>query len=572
MTKSKKETTEEPTDAQNAGPENTTEEVTTDTKPEQPVGDATSIETPKKEGKLSSFLNKTKSYVKENKKKILLITIPLLALLIAIAAIKPLRYTVLNLFISETVNIAIIDSNNSTPLPEAVVLFDSTQVGISDENGIVILENVPLGSVNITIEKEAYKSSSFDYEVKLGDNNIDSVDLEPTGIPVTVSVSDAISKQAVTDAEVSIIDGSTKATANDSGEAEINVPPYIGESVKLNISAPGYNETSIQFTLEENMKPIKVELVREGKHYYLSNKTGEINVYSSNLDGSDEQVLITGTGLEQEYGTQLVVSPARTHAMLIATRDNIQDNNGNRQPALYLINFEAKTIERIDEGASSFSSVGWVDNMFVYVISNIDSTVADNSKLKTANTDGTLNTVASSTFINQYGIVNEEVYFTKQNKDYTRNLFVIDPLNPSEKEIAKKVNSVFSDTPTELKYNVGDAWFMYSTNDGSSSDIGSTPSSQTNVAYLKNPSSGKYAYIDRRDGKGVVISKDASTGEDTIVSTGINATHNLNWLTDDLLIVRVSSTGETADYIVDTKTQTNQKITDVFNSSSRGYY
>jgi hypothetical protein len=102
------------------------------------------------------------------------------------------------------------------------------------------------------------------------------------------------------------------------------------------------------------------------------------------------------------------------------------------------------------------------------------------------------------------------------------------------------------------------------------------PASPAHRIYADNPTGDKTVWVDNRDGKGVLILQDVknSNNPDKVIFSKGGLGYPIRWLSDKLLLVRVSNSQETADYILNIDGGDAQKVGDVTNTSTtnRWYY
>ena len=98
--------------------------------------------------------------------------------------------------------------------------------------------------------------------------------------------------------------------------------PIRGDDQQGTVAADGYNVATITAsTNAKNDQPVSVKLTPAGKVYFLSKRTGTINVMAANFDGSEQAVVLQGTGKELDNETSLLPSPDWKTLALIARRD-----------------------------------------------------------------------------------------------------------------------------------------------------------------------------------------------------------------------------------------------------------
>src|SRR6185295_2559549 len=100
----------------------------------------------------------------------------------------------------------------------------------------------------------------------------------------------------------------TEATTADDGKAVLVVPADKQEDA-VTLSGDGFNTISatLKVTTEE-VEANSFKVAPSGKIYFLSNASGKIDLVKSNLDGTDRQTVLAGTGKEDKLNTVLLAS------------------------------------------------------------------------------------------------------------------------------------------------------------------------------------------------------------------------------------------------------------------------
>src|SRR5262249_9184748 len=127
------------------------------------------------------------------------------------------------------------------------------------------------------------------------------------------------------------------------------------------ISAKGYNPLSGKLLVtSQAISDNSFAVTPAGKLYFLSNLSGKIDVVKTDLDGTNRQTVLAGTGYENQYSTVLLASRDWKYLALYVQRKA----TGN--PEIDLIDTSTDTMSNIDEGNASFALVGWAGDRFVY--------------------------------------------------------------------------------------------------------------------------------------------------------------------------------------------------------------
>lgn len=515
------------------------------------------------------------------------------------------RYKILGIFIKEKYNIVIIDSTTNTPISGATVrVYDITTP--TNANGQVTLD-FPIGYNTVTISKQYYKSKSSTVLVNpWGSVNALRFQLVVIGRQVPIMVINKISGKPVMNATLKVL--GTKAETDKNGKTII-VLPINAPIQQGTISADGYNQlaSSVQVTNQE-VDANTFSLVPAGRAYFLSNLSGKIDVVETNLDGSNRQTVVAGTGYETAGNTTLLAARDWKYLALLSKRDS------SKQAKLYLITTASNTISIMDQGNDvTFGLVGWEGDNFVYTVDrpNAINGSYDQTALKSFNaSSGQIKTIdqtdAQSSGPNislrssiNATLLNDGIFYTKfwDRTGYyapssilsgKSQIFVKTKPDGSSAQVLKTVNATdyqsinlkqdkpdevyfemrgFDDTgnqrsPVYLKYEDNS---LQSTTDVSDSDF----YSDTYSTYLLSPSGNNTFWSVPTDGKNNLFVGDQSGNNGSSVAE-LSDYNPYGWYSDSYLLV---SKGSSELYIMPVGGGSAIKISDYYKPSQiyRGY-
>ena len=161
------------------------------------------------------------------------------------------------------------------------------------------------------------------------------------------------------------------------------------------------------------------------------------------------------------------------------------------------------------------------------------------------------------------------VYYANSSTDpsATVGLYKINPDGSARQQIlGKEIWSAFRTDYGTLALQTPNGWYDYTF--GGHVASAQPPTQYASRQYAENAANTRSLWIDNRDGKGVLLAHDDSTGKDTTVAGEDAMTYPVRWLSDDLVVFRVASSQETADYVVSLSGGAPKKITDVTNAYS----
>jgi len=100
-----------------------------------------------------------------------------------------------------------------------------------------------------------------------------------------------------------------------------------------------------------------------GKVYFLSNLKGTLDVVKSDLDGTNRQTVVSGTGKEEPRFTSLLASRDWRYLVLKSKRDT-------PEASLYLLDTQTDKLTRFDTGAGDYQLVGWYGHNFIFNVTH----------------------------------------------------------------------------------------------------------------------------------------------------------------------------------------------------------
>lgn len=306
------------------------------------------------------------------------------------------RYAVQNAFGSAQVNITVVDSKTSQPIPDVKILLADASY-TTDAKGTLSVQKVAFGKQTIKASKSAYAESSKMFVV---DSSAQSVrlSLHPTGTPLTFMIMNYVTGRPVSGAKVSF--GDSSALADAKGAVAMTIPPQTSNDVTLKLVASGYNDASLKVTLGKT-GAASVSMVPAGKLYFLSKASGTIDIVKTDLDGTNRKVVLAGTGKELDQSTVLLATRDWKYLMLRARRDSANE-------ALYIVDTHDDSTTLVDKASTDISPTGWVDHKFIYSATNdsVAYTAAGRSLIKSYNADASkLTTVDQNQAMPEAGAV-----------------------------------------------------------------------------------------------------------------------------------------------------------------------
>lgn len=489
----------------------------------------------KKPRKVSEWWQKWSSRYLSHKRYFVPLTV--LLLLIIFFTVPLTRYKALGLFIRKDANILVLDTKTNSPVSSAKVEMAGRSAE-TDGRGVARFKNIPLGSYSAKISKKYYKDTQSKITVGLSGESKTSATIEAIGRQVNITVTNAIGGKALEGVLVKA--GDTEAKTDKDGLAMLIVAPG-STKLKAELSLDGYNATAADIEASDrDVKNNKLALTPAGKIFFLSKLSGKIDVVKANLDGSAREVVLAGTGNEDDGDTVLLASRDWKYLALKAKRDTKKDYQ-----AIYLIDTATGKLSTIDEGNASFTLYGWAGQSLVFVVDRLEVKYNQTNKYRLKSFDAKAQKlrILDQTIANNYGpgfangyyyqdrydsqditfvsVTDSKVVYIK-NANYigvegnvVNGLYVINPDGSQKKAVlenAAKVKSI--DGYSAYTYKPGEIYYLMYENQKNTAyeyEFGGSPKSieiaaydrgQSNYAtFVVSPDGSEAFWSEPRDGK-----------------------------------------------------------------------
>ena len=323
--------------------------------------------------------------------KRLWIPLAIVLVLILVLAVPVTRYKTLGLFLKQTYKVELVDSQTAQPVSAASVTIAGKTAQTNNQGKANI--KIKLGQTTLIISKKYYKNFSQKVTVGLKSGKVHNYELQATGRQVTLTIVNKISAVPVANAEVDA--AGTTAKSNSKGIVNV-VLPADKSTIAATISDGGFNNATATIQIANGkVSNSTFQLAPAGRIYFLSDATGTIDVVSTNLDGTNRQTVLAGSGDENPNNTSLLASRDWKYLALQSKRTTTQNVN-----SMFLINTSNNKLTTMDTGNASFTPIGWSGHYFVYEVDK-SATVQDwqsgQEVLKSYNADNGTITVLDQT-------------------------------------------------------------------------------------------------------------------------------------------------------------------------------
>jgi hypothetical protein len=499
--------------------------------------------------------------------------IVLFLLLSAVVLVPATRYATLNLVgIRVSTSVQIIDSETRLPLENIPVSLDGSIIR-SNEEGLVEFTGVKLGEATLVIDKLGYAKVDRQLTLGLGSNPLGPQLVTATGEQFRFIATDWLSKSILNEVEAS--SGEDIAKANNEGSILLTVGD-LSDGAEVRISAPGYrDETFLLTDLNEGVND--VVLVPGKKHVFVSNRSGEYDLYKIDVDGKNEEVVLEATGKEREIPFVLPHQEENI-AAYISSRDAERNSGGFILDGLFIVDIETNEVKRVYR-SEQLQVIGWLDSKLIYVAVVEGVSAANPQRSKVFSYDVDTNEqyeLAASNYFNDVKIVDDKVYYSVSSAAVPQSqakLFSIDAEGISKELVVDtQVWSILREDYKTLLLSATDREWYRQTIGGEVTKLENQPVTRKTKIYVPAPNEQQALWVDIRDGKGVLLNYVVQTDQEESIITMPGLSEPVYWLNDSYVVYRVSTSDETADYVLHLESGETRKIADVVGNQSRFFY
>jgi hypothetical protein len=504
------------------------------------------------------------------------IAIAIVALLIAVAAILPsTRYGALNLVgIKATASLSVVDSATKLPLKNVEVTLNGSQV-LTDKKGIAELQKVSLGKQELTIHKVAFGTAHQTVTIGLGNNTLQAINLTAVGNRYHFATTDYVTGKPIAVSEAS--SGQASAISDNAGQIILTLVPT-ADSINVTLNAPGYRAETVSIAAGSDVTT-PVQLVSSRPDVFVSKASGNYDVYKADIDGKNRQVILAASGLETT-NMSVIVHATDQVAAVVSTRDNLRNADGYLLDALNIVNMSTSKTLTLDH-AERIQLVDWLGDNIVYVRIKAGTSAGspDRYQLESYNYKNSQHyELAHANNFNDVISAQGSVYYAASNNYDGGGSYLgkIDA-DATNKQIVLNADiyNIFWPDYNNFNLSVGQDWYSYHIGSVQATKLSTVPPGvNASKVYIDSPNHHQSAWVDVRDGQGVLSIHDTITNKDTVIAQAVGLGYPVRWLDNTTLIYRVASPKETADYSVSANGGTPKKITDLTNVSGAGrwYY
>ncbi|MBN1331462.1 carboxypeptidase-like regulatory domain-containing protein [Candidatus Dojkabacteria bacterium] len=226
-------------------------------------------------------------------------------------------------------------------------LGENSEPIIVGDDGSFEVKNVEITTERVKIQSPNYKDIEVEVDVSQLVIDLGTRTLEVAG-DITFDCTDWLSQIVIEDLKISgTINEEEIETINyEQRQAECYIKDLeLKDRASLQVVKDGYITKNIEVGSVEQGKNFQedLQMVREGKLVYTSNRTGNEQIYIANYDGSEEQLLTGNTG--RNYSPYF--DEANNVVYFLSNRDGKKDDDGDIVDLVYKVDVLTKKITKI---------------------------------------------------------------------------------------------------------------------------------------------------------------------------------------------------------------------------------
>lgn len=487
--------------------------------------------------------------------------------LTVLAVFPGYRYKALNAVgVRSSVTLTVIDSVTQLPLKNVTVTLGSQKVA-SNAKGYVDFKHVKLGQQTLSVRHLAYTPVTENITVGWGSNPQGDLALSASGVQYIIQVEDYVSGQPVTIAEAD--SGQSAAVADKKGIVSLELEAGSSTSAQVTVSADGYRSATFTLSDTSSGQPMQIKLVPNVRSVAVVKDNDIYNLVSMDLDGKNAKTILAGTGLETgDIG--LATDSAYKEAALVSTRDQQKDSDGNLLNALTMVNLDTGVAQTIDH-AAKIELVDWIGTKLVYQESVAGANATDSQRYRLISYDYASSSRVQLAIANQFDTVvtaHGIVYYSvAANGGDAAALYSIKPDGTGKQTVQNsEVWNAYVTGYNTLLLQAPDSWYSYDTTAGKVQKLASAPADYQSRMYVAN-SAGQDAWVGADGDQKALYTYDPQSNKDTKLLAVSGLDYPVRWLTPNLLVYRVHSGSEAADYVYDIRGGEPKKIANVADST-----
>lgn len=527
---------------------------------------------PKKPRK--SSLTLIKLLLTSSAAKVIAVLLVLAVLGVAVGMPKSRYFVLNNVGVRSSASVTVIDHSTQQPLKNVTVKL-ADQIGQTDDNGVVRLQKLRLGPTQLSIEKRAFAPITKTVTLGWGSNPMTGFELEPTGSQYSFIITDYLSGKPV--AAASAVSEYADANADEKGVIKLTLDKSAKDVVDVTITSSGYRDEHVSLNPESKLQ-IPVKMVSARKHAYVSKRSGKFDLYKIDIDGKNEQVVLAGTGNERS-DMVIASSPTQNVVAVVSTREPARNKDGYLLSTLTIVDLDTSNTVKISQ-SEQIHLIGWNGGRLAYIqiASGTSAANPDRERLMSydyAKRDN--KQITSANYFNDVLAIGDYIYYapTGGNSDPSGN-FTRVKFDGSDKKaiLVGETWNAFRSDYEHIVLSVPGAWYQHVIGSANATKLDGQPGNTSSRVYIDSPDGKHSLWVDKRDGKGVLLNYDvAGKKDETLLAKG-GIGYPIKWLDAQTVVYRVNTEGETADYALSLNGGEPRKLHDVTTTGSndRWYY
>ncbi len=396
--------------------------------------------------------------------------------------------------------------------------------------------------------------------------------LKAVGTPVSFVAKDWVSGLPITAGQFTVADRTV--TPDGSGKVTVIAPPSDNNQVRVSAAFSG-SFLDRSFDLPITGPPQEVVFMPSARDYFISNRDGGYNIYSSLLDGSDVKLLVKGAPQETSASLRFSVSPSGKYGVMVSQREGVKDSTGGPVSKIYQVDLATGAYQKIDEGGYSPNIYGWSGDWLTYSYNYVPDKSTDYStRLVTRNLAsgqvqeiyGGSGWLTGQVFITAKGVAFPEMPRYQPGVTQTGVTVYWAPYGSGARALASGAKDLVQTDFNRLVYGSGNGSWSELNTDSGQIRLVSQPPASTKSFWPVTSGGGERIISQTIDGQINLIARQADGKERTVTKldgtvTGIG---NLRFVdSTNLVYLAVGPGYGWSDYVVSLRGGSPHKITNV---------
>ena len=519
-----------------------------------------------------------KSRKKIRKNTIIKIVVSVIVLaLIVVLAVPESRYFSFNAVGLRTRSVfTVLDGETNRPIVGANIILEGNKTK-SDQNGKVEVSGLKHGNAELHIKHPGFAELNKEIVLHFGTNNLEKIKMDTAGTRFTLLIKDKFSDQPVANAQINY--GESSVSTDDKGKAQLVIEPTEAKDISVGVKADKYTKSAHKISTETSDQQT-IQLLPDRQHYFISQRDGRFGVYSMNLEGGNEKLIVKPTGNE-ESEMRLSVDPSGKILALVSTRAGQRNKEGNLLESLDIVDLKTGKLTTLAT-SQRIELLDWSKNRLVFISQKPALDEKDKNRTVIRSYEiGSLeaNEIAGANYFQDSLVADGLVYYIPFDTTRDRISGVtsvnVDGSNRIDIVTDKEVYKLYRNRYGGLIYEVSgekSEWFSFDFHSRKSEKLSGRPANLKEQIYQISPDGKKAIFADKRDGQGALLVTGTEADKPFVVAKQSGLQQPLQWLRSDLVVYRVVTDSETADYLLNLNNNKIEKLGDVYHADGIDRY